>query len=209
MSCFETSTFVKNAALLDLNIVKQACEKFHWQYTQTGSTLRVHHVGNNVNLHGEYALQVQGNQITYNRYYLRNGAELAQTLAQEVTLLNQQFVYESILTEFKKRGFTYLSDHKFKPTETEIRRFYMEGRSKIKNESEPITRIQFTIQADGTILTDSNYIPADVHEGADEAMEAIEHKMGCKRTIQPKEIPALYRHKAYCHPKTVLQNKTK
>jgi hypothetical protein len=65
------------------------------------------------------------------------------------------------------------------------------------------------IQADGTILTDSNYIPADVHDSADEAMEALEGKMGNKRAIQPKEIPAHYRHKAYCHPKTVIQNKTK
>lgn len=47
----------------------------------------------------------------------------------------------------------------------------MVGRSKDKNETEPVAQIKFTILKDGTIVTDSDYLPNDVNERAHDAMD--------------------------------------
>lgn len=50
----------------------------------------------------------------------------------------------------------------------------MVGRSKDKNETEPVAQIKFTILKDGTIVTDSDYLPNDVNERAHDAMDVLE-----------------------------------
>lgn len=68
----------------------------------------------------------------------------------------------------------------------------MVGRSKDKNETEPVAQIKFTILKDGTIVTDSDYLPNDVNERAHDAMDVLEQLLGNKRVMTKKPIPAKY-----------------
>lgn len=68
----------------------------------------------------------------------------------------------------------------------------MVGRSKDKNEPEPVAQIKFTILKDGTIVTDSDYLPNDVNERAHDAMDVLEQLLGNKRVMTKKTIPAKY-----------------
>jgi hypothetical protein len=78
----------------------------------------------------------------------------------------------------------------------------MVAHSRISEETEKRVEIEFTIKFDGTIVSDSNYIPEDVHKLADKAMEAIDRAFGTTRKegeqIKRKEIPAKYKNKTYC-----------
>ena len=69
----------------------------------------------------------------------------------------------------------------------------MVGRSKDKNESEPIGQIKFTILSDGTVVSDSNYLPEDVNALAHAAMDAIDQNFNSKRIMTKKEIPLKYK----------------
>ena len=71
----------------------------------------------------------------------------------------------------------------------------MVGRSKDKTEDEPVAQIKFTILKDGTIVTDSDYLPNDVNEKAHDAMDELEILLGNKRVMTKKEIPSKYLHK--------------
>ena len=69
----------------------------------------------------------------------------------------------------------------------------MVGRSKDKNEDEPVAQIKFTILKDGTIITDSDYLPNDVNERAHDAMDVLEQLLGNKRVMTKKtNIPSKY-----------------
>ena len=68
----------------------------------------------------------------------------------------------------------------------------MVGRSKDKNETEPVAQIKFTILKDGTIVTDSDYLPNDVNERAHDALDVLEQLLGNKRVMTKKPIPAKY-----------------
>lgn len=61
----------------------------------------------------------------------------------------------------------------------------MVGRSKDKNETEPVAQIKFTILKDGTIVTDSDYLPNDVNERAHDAMVSLSSH-ACFLTAVPK-----------------------
>jgi hypothetical protein len=69
----------------------------------------------------------------------------------------------------------------------------MVGRAKDKTENEPIGQIKFTILNDGTIISDSNYLPDDVNKLAHAAMDAIDLHFSSKRVMTKKEIPLKYR----------------
>ena len=69
----------------------------------------------------------------------------------------------------------------------------MVGRSKDKNEDEPLAQIKFVILTDGTLATDSDYLPNDVNERAHDAMDVLEQLLGNKRIMTKKtNIPAKY-----------------
>ena len=68
----------------------------------------------------------------------------------------------------------------------------MIGRSKDKNEDEPVAQIKFDIMHDGTIVTDSDYLPNDVNERAHDAMDVLEQLMGNKRVMTKKPVPSKY-----------------
>ena len=76
----------------------------------------------------------------------------------------------------------------------------MVGRSKDKNETEPVPQIKFTILKDGTIVTDSDYLPNDVNERAHDAMDVLEQLLGNKRVMTKKPIPAKYAAKSKPSP---------
>ena len=72
----------------------------------------------------------------------------------------------------------------------------------MENEEENKTEIQFTILNDGSVVTDSNYIPEDIHKLADEAMLKMDNAFGNKRRegieIKRKEVPIKYQGKTQC-----------
>ena len=57
---------------------------------------------------------------------------------------------------------------------------------------EPVSQIKFTILKDGTIVTDSDYLPNDVNERAHDAMDVLEQLLGNKRVMTKKPVPAKY-----------------
>lgn len=209
MSCFESSTFLKNPLIMDKEILQKACETLKWRYElkmeRQKEVLYVYDVNQKTSLHKEFALKVIDNQVTYNSYYLKNGKELAQELASTFMELNAEYAKETVRKSFEDKGFKYMNDFKFSENETEKYRFFMVGHSRLAGETEKRTEIQFTILKDGTIVSDSNYIPKDVHDWADAAMENIDAIFGSKRIegthIKRKEIPLKYKDKAYCSPK--------
>ena len=69
----------------------------------------------------------------------------------------------------------------------------MEGQSADVDEDEPYAKIKFTILYDGTIVTDSDYLPNDVNERAHDAMDVLEMLLGNKRIMTKKDnIPSHY-----------------
>lgn len=69
----------------------------------------------------------------------------------------------------------------------------MVGRSKDKNETEPVGQIKFTILFDGTVISDSNYLPEDVNKLAHAAMDSIDLNFSSQRVMTKKEIPLKYK----------------
>lgn len=209
MSCFESSTFVKNIEVMNQEVLQLACDKLGWRYAKEGNALVIYDIDSNINLRGEYAMKIVDNKVTYNTYYLRDAKFRVNELKTTFYELNVKYAEESIIREFKKVGYTYKSNEKFKPNGEEVISFYMVGRSKLKEETESIAQIKFTILKDGSIVTDSNYIPKDIHELADQAMEKLEEVIGTKREIRNKEIPLKYKNKAFCAPKETIKAKKK
>ena len=206
MSCFESSTFLKSPQVMNQEILKKACEKLGWKFEvkleQNKQVLYVFDTNQKANLKGEFALKVFDNVVTYNSYYMKNGQELIKELESQFYGLNIVYAKETILREFQAVGFKFLPDFKFVPTESEKEKFKMVATTRNPNESDKRTEIEFIIKFDGTIVTDSNYIPEDIHKLADKAMEAIDNSFGTKRKegehIKRKPIPLMYQGKTFC-----------
>lgn len=209
MSCFESSTFIKNPDFMNQTVLLSACQKLGYKYTLEKDTLTITDIDPSVNMHGEFAIKVVGNKVTYNTYYLKNAKAKVDSLQEVFFELNVKYSEESIIREFKKQGWTFKSNDKFKPNNEEKLSFYMVGRSKLKDENEPVAQIKFTIMKDGSFVTDSSYIPKDIHELADIAMEELEKNIFNERKIVSKEIPLKYKNKAFCAPKTKVNTTRK
>jgi hypothetical protein len=121
-----------------------------------------------------------------------NAAQKVEELQNQFHALNAAYAKKSLVQEFKKKGFNYKPNEHFTPTTEEVYCFFMVGRSKDKNEDEPVAQIKFTILKDGTIVTDSDYLPNDVNERAHEAMDVLEQLLGNKRVMTKKPVPAKY-----------------
>lgn len=204
MSCFETSTFAKNIEVMNQEVLIDACKKLGWKYSVTGNELTVYQLDSKENLRGEFAMKIVGNKVTYNTYYLKNAENKVRELQSVFFELNIKYAEEAIIREFKKQGWAYKSNDKFKANLEEKVSFYMVGRSKLKEETEPLAQISFTILKDGSVKTDSDYIPKDIHELADKAMESLEGIFGNKRKIIGKDIPLKYKHKTFCENKKTI-----
>lgn len=185
MSRYESSRFVKNPQIMNQEVLKYACEKLGWKYTVKGNDLYITGIPN-VKLYGEFAMKVSDDQVTYNSYYLRNGRELVTELQNAFFPLNVEYAKKTIISSFQAKGFTLRKLYDFRPTEEVAEKFNMVGYTKIPNEKEKRYEIQFSVLSDGTVVTDSNYLPDDVNERAHSAMDDVEIKFGNKRIMTKK-----------------------
>lgn len=194
MSRFESSRFIRNPQVMHVDVLKSACDALGWIYHVTGDELLVTDTKQNVNLYGEFALKLNlvTNKVTYNTYYMPNAIQKVEELQKQFYALNVAYAKKALVQEFKKKGFNYKPNDHFTPTTEEIHCFFMVGRSKEKNEDEPVAQIKFTILKDGTIVTDSDYLPNDVNERAHDAMDVLEQLLGNKRVMTKKPVPAKY-----------------
>ena len=195
MSRFESSRFTRNPLVINPEVLKKACETLGWIYKIDNNILTVINAKQTSKLYGEYALKVDmsTNKVSYNTYYMPDAKQKVEELQNAFYLINATYAKEALIQEFSKKGFTYRSDFNFQANEKELFQFYMEGQSSDIDEDESIARIKFTILFDGTIVTDSDYLPNDVNERAHEAMDILEQLLGNKRVMTKKDnIPAHY-----------------
>ena len=211
MSRFESSRFARNSNVMNAEILKSACDSLKWEYTINGNILTISNVNQTQNMYGEYVLQLNltTNQVSYNTYYTPDAKTKVEELQNVFYRLNAEYARKSLIQSFKRKGFTYLSNDKFHPTEEEVYSFFMVGRSKDKTEDEPVAQIKFTILKDGTIITDSEYLPNDVNEKAHDAMDELETLLGNKRVMTRKDIPSKYLHKMKPRRVTVVEQNHK
>jgi hypothetical protein len=211
MSRFESSRFARNSNVMNVEVLKSACDSLNWKYTVKDSILTISDANQTQNMYGEYVLQVNliTNQVSYNTYYTPNAQTKVEELQSAFYKLNAEYARKSLIQSFKRKGFTYLSNNKFQPTEEEVYSFFMVGRSKDKTENEPVAQIKFTILKDGTIVTDSDYLPNDVNENAHDAMDELETLLGNKRVMTKKEVPLKYLHKMKPRRITVIEQSQK
>lgn len=209
MSCFESSTFVRNPLVLQPDLLIQACHQLGWRTEFIAQVLRVYPPPQ-TRFGGEFAMEVQGSQVTYNSYFLRDGRQLVRELEATFDALYVDYAVATVRKEFEALGFKYAPDTvKANEADQFARRFTMVGHTRLSEETEKRTEIRFAVRKDGTVVSDSDYIPKDLHEKADQAMAAIDHRFGSERKegehIQRKEIPLKYKGKTYCN----VQNKIK
>ncbi len=195
MSRFETSKFVRNASVMNQECLIDACLKLNWKFAKQGDELLITDIGIKQSFGNEYAIKVKGSNVTYNTYYLGNTKEYVQKLQNIYNELNVEYSKTTIINEFKNKGFTFKSNDKFISTQEEKISFFMVGRSKDKKETEPIGQVKFTILFDGTVISDSNYLPEDVNKLAHAAMHNIDLKFSSQRVMTKKEIPLKYKDK--------------
>lgn len=194
MSRFESSRFLRNSSVMHADVLKSACDSLGWTYEVKGDILTVSDAQQNSNMYGEYVLQLNmaTNMVSYNTYYTPDAPLKVKELQDKFNQLNAEYAMESLIESFKAEGFTYLSDLNFVPNEKEKYSFFMEGISTDPEEIEPIAQIKFTILYDGTVITNSDYLPNDVNERAHDAMDVLEELLGNKRVMTRKEIPSHY-----------------
>lgn len=211
MSCFESSTFLKNPQVMNRQVLMNACEKLGWKFEIKHEELIVYNTNQNVNLRGEYALKVRGNTVSFNNYYMKNGRELVRELESQFYALNVEYAEQSIIQEFERVGFRKRRDWDFKATESIARQFFMVIETGLQTEVEKETIIKFSILKDGTVVTDSNYIPHDIHQLADRAMAELDKTFGTTRRegfeIKRKPIPEKYKGKTYCTASGQIKSK--
>lgn len=197
MSRFESSRFARNSNVMNVEVLKSACDSLGWIYCLNNNILTVSDANQREKMYGEYILQVNltTNKVSYNTYYTPDALLKVEELQNKFYELNAEYAKKSLIQSFKRNGFTYLSNEKFQPTDEEVYSFFMVGRSHDKTEDEPVAQIKFVILKDGTIVTDSDYLPNDVNEKAHAAMDELEILLGNKRVMTKKEIPSKYLHK--------------
>lgn len=195
MSRFESSRFVRNPKVMRVEVLKSACDSLGWTYIVKGNELFVTDANQKTKLYGEFALKLNlvTNEVTYNTFYMPNAVRKVEELQNQFYALNAAYAKRSLVQEFKKKGFMYKSNDRFTSNSEEVYSFFMVGRSKDKNEDEPVAQIKFVILKDGTIVTDSDYLPNDVNERAHDAMDVLEQLLGNKRVMTKKtNIPSKY-----------------
>lgn len=186
MSRFESSRFVKNPQIMNQQVLKNACDKLGWKYEIRNNEFLITGVNQKEKLHGEFALKVSGDKVTYNSYYLHNGKELIKELQSVFFPLNVEYAKNTVVSAFELKGFKFKRNYDFKPTVEEVENFSMVGETKLPNEKSKRFEIQFSILNDGTVITDSNYLPDDVNDLAHKAMDEVETKFGNKRIMTKK-----------------------
>ena len=186
MSRFESSKFIKDPKVMNPEALKRACDTLGWKYAVKGEDLLVTDLGGKEKLYGEYALKVRGGIVTYNSYYLKNGKELVDELKSVFFPLNVEYARDSVIRSFSANGFTYKKDYRFRPTEEVADHFSMVGYTDNPGEEEKRYEVAFSILRDGTVITDSNYLPDDVNDKAHKSMDKLQELFGRERIMTKK-----------------------
>mgnify|MGYP004512286539 CR=1 FL=1 len=186
MSRFESSRFIKDPKVMNPEALKRACDTLGWKYTVKGEDLLVTDLGGNEKLYGEYALKVSGGIVTYNSYYLKNGKELVDELKSVFFPLNVEYARDSVIRSFSANGFTYKKDYRFRPTEEVADHFSMVGYTDNPSEEEKRYEVAFSILRDGTVITDSNYLPDDINDKVHKSMDKLQELFGRERIMTKK-----------------------
>lgn len=197
MSCFQTSKFLKNSEVFSKEILMKAVERLNWECIETSNSVVITNIPDQ-KVPNEYVMKVEDSKVTYNSYYLSNGSNLIETLKETFHELNVEYARETILKEFKSVGFSLKKDYDFVPNEIQVDQFYMIAYSTNKNENLKRSEIRFTILNDGTILSDTNYLPDDIHKLANQAMLKLEEDLGNTRReedITNRKVPLKYQNK--------------
>lgn len=195
MSRFESSTFIRNANAMSKDVLIAALKELGWTYKIQDNAILVTDLGIAQKFYGEYAIKVENNTVTYNTYYLGNTEEFVNNLKSKYEKLNVEYSKNSVISAFRTKGFTYKSVPGFVPNSEEAYKFIMVGRSIDKTETEPVGEILFTILQNGTVVSDSNYLPDDVNKRAHAAMDLIDGDFQSKRVMVKKDVPLKYRSK--------------
>lgn len=186
MSRFESSRFIKDPKVMNPEALKRACDALGWKYTIKGEDLLVTDLGGKEKLYGEFALKVSGGTVTYNSYYLKNGEELVEELKSVFFPLNVEYARDSVIRSFSANGFVYKKDYRFRPTEEVAERFSMVGYTELSSEEEKRFEVAFSILRDGTVITDSDYLPDDVNDMAHRSMDKLQELFGRERIMTKK-----------------------
>lgn len=186
MSRFESSRFIKDPKVMNPEALKRACDALGWKYTIKGEDLLVTDLGGKEKLYGEFALKVSGGTVTYNSYYLKNGEELVEELKSVFFPLNVEYARDSVIRSFSANGFVYKKDYRFRPTEEVAERFSMVGYTELSSEEEKRFEVAFSILRDGTVITDSDYLPDDVNDKAHRSMDKLQELFGRERIMTKK-----------------------
>ena len=166
--------------------LKRACDALGWKYTIKGEDLLVTDLGGKEKLYGEFALKVSEGSVTYNSYYLKNGKELVEELKSVFFPLNVEYARDSVIRSFSANGFIYKKDYKFRPTEEVADHFSMVGYTELSGEEEKRFEVAFSILRDGTVITDSDYLPDDVNDKAHQSMDKLQELFGRERIMTKK-----------------------
>ena len=186
MSRYESSKFIKDPKTMNQDALRQACDKLGWKYKVENNVLFVIDAKQESEMYGEYVLKVDGDTVTYNSYYLDNGEQLIDELKSTFFPLNVEYAKKSVVDAFTRNGFTYQRIWRYKAKEDEVERFAMVGYTKNPAEPEKRYEIVFSIFKDGTVITDSNYLPDDVNELAHKSMDELQTLFGSKRIMTKK-----------------------
>ena len=186
MSRYESSKFIKDPKTMNQAALIQACEKLGWKYRVENNTLLVTDAKQSSQMYGEYVLKVEGNTVTYNSYYLDNGQQLIEELKSTFFPLNVEYAKKSVIDAFSRNGFTFQRIWRYKAKEGEVDRFAMVGYTKDPAETEKRYEIVFSVFKDGTVVTDSNYLPDDVNELAHKSMDELQKLFGNERVMTKK-----------------------
>ena len=186
MSRYESSRFVRDPKVMNKEVLAQACDKLGWKYVFQGEDLLVTDLGGKEQLYGEYALKLSEGTVTYNSYYLQNGQELVEELKSVFFPLNVEYAKDSVIRSFSAQGFTFKRDYSFRPIEEVAEHFSMVAYTELPDEKEKRYEVAFSILRDGTVVTDSNYLPDDVNDRAHRSMDQLQELFGRERVMTKK-----------------------
>lgn len=93
MSRFESSHFVRNNKIMNMEVLKSACDSLGWTYTLKENILTVSDVKHKYTLYGEFALRlnVKTNEVVYNTYYLPDAQQKVKELQEQFYLINTEY----------------------------------------------------------------------------------------------------------------------
>ena len=100
--------------------------------------------------------------------------------------MNVEYAKKSVVDAFSSNGFTFQRIWRYVKKENEVERFAMVGYTNDPAETEKRYEIVFSIFKDGSVVTDSNYLPDDVNALAHKSMDDLQKLFGNDRVMTKK-----------------------